>query len=96
MHLGCRIKNLVHKDAIVMKGTAVTSDEYWKGDAGHNSATFVADYYGCADPYTVTETEEIAIANAANCFGMLDRVMSFRVVVNMDQFLYFQSPHAIA
>ena len=86
-------ENLVHKEAVVLKGTAITSDEYWKGDAGHDTAAFIADYYGCADPYAVTEMEEIAIANAANCFGMLDRVISFLVIVNMDQFLYFQSPH---
>ena len=85
-------ENLVHEKPMVLKGTTVTSDRYWKGYAGHETADYIAEYYNCPDPYMSTEMEEIAILSAADSFGMLDRVLSFRVVVNMDEFLYFQTP----
>ena len=76
----------------VRKGTAVTGDNYWKGLYGHETADFIAEYYGCPDPYTVTEMEEIAIANTADCFGLLDRMISLRVVVNTDLFMPGETP----
>ena len=85
-------ENLVHEKPMVLKGTSVTSDRYWKGYAGHATADYIAKYYNCPDPYMSTEMEEIAILSAADSFGMLDRVISLRVVVNMDKFLYFQTP----
>ena len=85
-------ENLVHEKPMVLKGTTVTSDRYWKGYVGHETADYIAEYYNCPDPYMSSEMEEIAIMSAADNFGMLDRVLSFRVVVNMDQFLYFQTP----
>ena len=36
----------------------------------------------------------IAIANTAECFGMLDRLISLRVIVNMDVFLDDQTPES--
>ena len=78
----------------VKKGTALTGDNYWKGIFGHATADFIADYYGCADPYMVTEMEEIAIANAAECFDLLDRIISLRVIVNMDVFLNNETPES--
>jgi hypothetical protein len=42
----------------------------------------------------VTEIEEVAIANTADCFGMLDRVISLRVIVNMDVFLNGATPES--
>lgn len=44
------------------------------------------------DPYAVTEMEETAVMNAAECFGLKDRVISLRVIVNMDTFLKGESP----
>ena len=38
--------------------------------------------------------EEIAIANTAECFGLLDRLISLRVVVNMDVFLDGATPES--
>ena len=61
---------------------------------GHVTANFIADYYGCDDPYMVTEMEEIAILNTAECFGMLDRVISLRAIVNMDMFLNDATPES--
>lgn len=79
---------------LVRKGTALTGDNYWKGIYGHVTANFITEYYGCADPYMVTEMEEIGIANTANCFGLLDRVVSLRTIVNADVFLNGATPES--
>lgn len=78
----------------VRKGTALTGDNYWKGRYGHVTANFIAEYYGCADPYMVTEMEEIAILNTAECFDMLDHVISLRTIVNLDMFLDGATPES--
>ena len=78
----------------VKKGTALSGDNYWKGLYSHTTATFIAEYYGCPDPYSVTDMEEIAIANTAECFDMLDRVISMRVVVNPDLFMNGETPES--
>lgn len=78
----------------VKKGTALTGDNFWKGVYGHETANFITEYYGCTDPYMVTEMEEIAIANTADCFGLLDRIISMRVIVNMDLFLDGATPES--
>lgn len=78
----------------VRKGAALTGDNYWKGIYGHVTAYFISNYYGCPDPYAATEMEEIAIANAAECFDMLDRLVSLRVIVNMDVFLNDETPES--
>lgn len=81
-------------DPAVKKGTAVTGDNYWKGIYGHETAKYIADYYECPDPYMVTEMEDMAIANTAECFGLLDRVVSLRVIVNADVFLNGATPES--
>ena len=78
----------------VRKGTALSADDYWKGDYGHETAKFIADHYRCPDPYSVTEMEEIAIANTAECFDLLDRIISLRVIVNMDVFMNGETPES--
>ena len=83
------------RDPIVTKGTAVTGDSFWKGRADHEHAGFIAEYYACPDPYAVTEMEEIGIMNAAECFGLKDRVISLRVIVNMDTFLEGEGPEML-
>jgi hypothetical protein len=42
----------------------------------------------------VTEMEEVAIANTAECFDMLDRLISLRVIVNMDVFMKGETPES--
>ena len=79
----------------VVKGTAVSGDCFWKGEVDHANAGFIADYYECPDKYAVTDMEEIAIMNAAECFGLEDRVVSLRVVVNLDTFLEGESPESL-
>ena len=76
----------------VKKGTSLTGDNYWKGLYSHDTANYIAEYYGCPEPYTVTEMEEIAIANTAECYGLLDRVISMRVIVNTDLFMEGETP----
>lgn len=78
----------------VRKGTALSGDNYWKGTYGHATANFIAEYYGCPDPYMATEMEEIAIANTLECFNMLDRLVSLRVIVNMDLFMDGETPES--
>ena len=70
----------------VLKGTAMTSDRYWKGIHDHHNALSMAKTYKCEDPYAITEMEDIAIAQAVQRFGLLDRLIILRVAVNLDVF----------
>ena len=79
----------------VSRGTAISSDNYWKGTEDHTNAAAAADYYECPDEYAVTEMEENAVMNTAECFGLQDRVISLRVVVNLDTFLIGESPEQL-
>ena len=83
------------RDPVVIKGTAVTGDSYWKGTENHENAVYIAEYYKCPDKYAVSEMEETGIMNAAECFGLKDRVISLRVIVNMDTFLKGESPERL-
>ena len=79
----------------VLKGTAVTADSYWKGAEDHANAVAAAEYYQCPDRYAVSEMEEIAVMNTAACFDLQDRVISLRVIVNLDTFLKGESPEQL-
>ena len=79
----------------VKLGTVISGDNYWKGEWGHETAKYIAEFYGCPDPYAVTEMEEMAILNVANAFDMRDRVVSLRVVVNMDVFMDGETPEGM-
>ena len=83
------------REPCVLKGTAVTGDCFWKGRANHDNASYIVEHYGCPDPYAVTEMEETAIMNTAECFGLQDRVISLRVSVNLDTFLKGESPEKL-
>lgn len=83
------------REPCVIKGTAISGDSYWKGATDHENARYIANYHNCADEYAVTEMEEVAIMNAAECFGIKDRVISLRVVVNLDTFLEGESPESL-
>ena len=83
------------REPSVLKGTAVTGDSFWKGEEDHDNAGFIAEYYECPDPFAVSEMEEIGIMNAAECFGLKDRVISLRVIVNMDTFLKGEDPERL-
>jgi len=84
-----------NREPTVLKGTVVSGDCYWKGEYGHRNAEFIAETYQCPDPYAVTEMEEIAIADTAANYGLLDRVISLRGVVNLDVFLRGETPERL-
>jgi len=70
----------------VLLGSLVSQDNFWKGVNDHNKAAYICNFYKGTDPYAMTEQEEIAIANVAESFGMLDRLIAVRVSVNIDEF----------
>ena len=70
----------------IMRGTSVTSDNFWKGRYDHQNALLITDTYGCSDPYAVSEMEDVAVGQAVNRFGMLERLIILRTGVNMDVF----------
>lgn len=79
----------------VIKGTALSGDSFWKGETGHNNAVKIIENYKMPDSYAVTEMEELTVANTAECYGMLDRVISLRAVVDLDMFLGNDSPEKL-
>ena len=68
----------------VMRGTSVTSDNYWKGKNDHQNALLITETYGCRDPFAITEMEDIAVGQAVTSFGLLERLIILRAGVNMD------------
>ena len=83
------------RDPMVIKGTSVTGDNYWKGIHGHNNAVAVAEFYHCPDPFTATEMEDNALAVVADDFGLLDRFICIRAGVNVDVFLGGDTPESL-
>ena len=83
------------RDPRVLRGTAVTGDNYWKGWFGHENALLMVQTYECPDPYAVTEMEDIAVCAAAKRMGMLDRVIILRDSVNMDVFMLGATPESL-
>lgn len=83
------------RDPRVLRGTTVSGDNYWKGEAGHRNARAMAESYGCPDPYAICEMEDAALAVAMDRHGMLDRFLILRVSVNMDVFMNGMTPEAL-
>ena len=80
------------RDPRVLRGTTVTGDNYWKGIHGHNSAAQIVESYGCADPYALTEMEDVAVGRALQRLGMADRYIIIRDSVNIDVFMAGETP----
>ncbi|MDO4416464.1 MAG: hypothetical protein Q4C20_15435 [Erysipelotrichaceae bacterium] len=70
----------------VMRGTSVTSDNFWKGRYDHQNALLITETYACRDPYAITEMEDVAVAQAVRQAGLLEKLIILRVSVNMDTF----------
>ena len=70
----------------ILRGTSVTSDNFWKGRYGHQNALLITECYACSDPFAITEMEDIAVCQAVKRFGMLERLIILRAAVNMDVF----------
>ena len=83
------------RDPMVQKGTAATSDNYWKGAYDEANARLVAETYNCPDPYAVTEMEDNALAVALDHMGMLDRFLIIRCSVDMDVFMNGSTPESL-
>lgn len=79
----------------VMKGTIVTSDNYWKGKYDHESAVFICNEYGCPDDFAVSEMEDVALAVVADKYGLLDRFIIIRDVVDEDTFMGGATPESL-
>ena len=83
------------RDPLVLTGTTVTSDNYWKGSHGHANALRMVETYACPDPYVTTEMEDVAVARAAQRMGLLDRLIVIRDSVNMDVFMLGATPESL-
>ena len=83
------------REPMVLRGTSVTGDNYWKGMYDHKNAVLLAETYDCPDPYAVTEMEDVAVSNVVEAFDMLDRYMIIRDSVNMDVFMLDATPESL-
>lgn len=79
----------------VIRGTAVSGDNYWKGRYGHNNAVLMAKTYGCPDPYAVCEMEDFCVARLLAKYGMLKNLVAIRVCVNYDLFAEGDTPETL-
>lgn len=76
----------------VLKGTTLSGDDFWKGEYCRRNADAIAEFYGCPDPYIATEMEDVALVSIADCFGLLDRTLIIRVIVEADAFTNGRTP----
>ncbi len=83
------------RDPKVLLGTAVTSDNYWKGEYNHATALQIVETYGCVDPYAVTEMEDNALAVVLKRNDMLDHYIVIRDSVNMDVYMNGDTPESL-
>ncbi len=79
----------------VLKGSTLTSDNYWKGKYSHDNAILIAKTYALADPFATTEMEDNAIGLALRKLGMSDRYIIIRDSVNMDVFMMGETPESL-
>lgn len=75
--------------------TTVSGDNYWKGTYDHANAVSQVQTYGCPDPYTTTEMEDLALAVVADRMGMLDRLLILRVSVDLDIYMNGATPEML-
>lgn len=83
------------RDPMVLRGTTVTGDNYWKGEHDHMNALLMNETYSCPDPYAMTEMEDNALAVVLDRLGMLDRYIIIRDSVNTDAFMNGASPESL-
>lgn len=80
------------RDPRILRGTAASADNYWKGIYAHDKANQIVEYYQCPDPYAVTDMEDSAAALVLRKLGFFDRLLIFRASVNLDVFLDGDTP----
>ena len=83
------------RSPMVLKGTTVTGDNYWKGYYDEANARLMTETYGAPDPYALSEMEDNAIAVTLDRFGLLDRLIIIRDSVNMDVFMLGATPESL-
>lgn len=83
------------REPMVLRGTTVSGDNYWKGETGHRNAAAMAEVYGCPDPYMICEMEDAALAVALDRQGLLDRFLILRASVNLDVFMNGMTPEGL-
>ncbi len=83
------------RDPMVLRGTTVTADNYWKGMYDHENALLMIQTYACPDPYALTEMEDIAVGTAVRRMGLLDHFIIIRDSVNMDVFMLGATPESL-
>ena len=83
------------RDPLVLTGTTVTADNYWKGLHGHANALLMVETYACPDPYVTTEMEDVAVARTVQRMGLLERLIVIRGSVNMDVFMLGATPESM-
>lgn len=83
------------REPMVLRGTTVSGDNYWKGDYDRRNAQHMVQVYGCPDPYALAEMEDVALAVALDRLGMLDRYIIIRSSVNMDAFMNGVTPESL-
>lgn len=88
-------ENWINREPKVLKGTAVTSDNYWKGLTAHQKALDIVSYYKCEDPYAISEMEDVVTAAVCERFGLLDRLVIIRGSVNVDVFIDGNTPEKL-
>jgi len=76
---------------VIIGGTVVSGDNYWKGVRDEAVAIRIARTYGL-DNYLMTEMEDVAIGVLLKRLGMLDRYIIIRGSVNMDVFIGGATP----
>lgn len=79
----------------ILKGTFITSDNYWKGEEGHKIAKQINKYHRCQDEYIVSDMEDIAVARVLERFGLLENLISIRVSVNLDCYMNGATPERL-
>jgi len=83
------------REPMVLQGTTISGDNYWKGDYGRRNAEEMVRIYGCPHPFALAEMEDVALAVALDRLGMLDRYIIIRSSVNMDCFMNGETPHSL-
>ena len=83
------------RNPMVLKGTTVTGDNYWKGYYDEANARLMTETYGAPDPYALSEMEDNSIAVTLDRFGLLDRLIIIRDSVNMDVFMLGATPESL-
>jgi len=71
-------------DPKVQLGTNATGDNFWSGDESRGIVDYILSVYGVKYPYKVTEMEDVALGMVVTRFGMLDRFLTIRDIVDID------------